>query len=73
MKRFEVGNEYFPYAREYDPITVVRRTEKTIWVRGAAGNTWMMRIRKDANGNEYATDSTVPTRWREAFTYEADQ
>ena len=69
-KKFEVGKSYEPYQREFDPITVLRRTEKTIWVdNGQAA--WRMRIRKDRCGNEFAIDSSVPANWRDAFTYEA--
>ena len=70
MKRFEVGRSYEPNAREYDPITVLKRTEKTIWATNGDTN-WMMRIKVDEDGNEFSTDSTVPVRWREAFTYMA--
>ena len=27
---FEVGKEYYPYDACFDPITVIRRTEKTM-------------------------------------------
>ncbi len=70
MKKFEVGKEYEPYQREFDPIKVIKRTDKTIWVTKDEV-TWMMRIKHDANGNEWAADSTVPYKWRDAFTYMA--
>ena len=70
MKKFEVGKEYEPYQREFDPVTVIKRTDKTIWVK-KDDVTWMMRIKHDANGNEWAADSTVPYKWRDAFTYMA--
>ena len=70
MRRFEVGKQYEPYQTEYEAITVIRRTEKTIWVKHSQAE-WMMRIRVDADGNEYAVDSTVPKKWRDAFTYTA--
>lgn len=70
---FEVGKEYYPYDACFDPITVIRRTEKTIWVQNKYRDEskWMMRIKKDIHGNEFATDSTVPMKWRTAFTYQA--
>lgn len=72
MKKFQVGCKYEPYATEFEPIEVVRRTEKTIWVKNEKSVEWRMRIKTDENGDEYAIDSTVPGRWREAFTYKAE-
>lgn len=71
MARFETGHLYEGYAREYDPIRILRRTEKTMWVTNGR-NSWKMRIRTDENGNEYAVDSSVPREWRDAFTYDAE-
>lgn len=70
MKRFEVGKAYEPNDTGYDPIQVLRRTEKMILVRNRTSQ-WRMRIRVDYDGVEYVTDSTVPVGWREAFTYSA--
>ena len=67
---FEVGKSYEPYADEFDPITIIRRTDKMIWVDNGQIQ-WKMRVRMDANGNEYAVDSSVPLSWRDAFTYTA--
>lgn len=67
-RTFEVGKEYFPYAPEFEPITVKRRTEKTIWVDNCQVE-WSMRIKRDKDGNEFAVDSSVPRNWRDAFTY----
>lgn len=73
MMRFEVGHSYYPYGSGYDPVTVERRTEKTIWVKNgnpdSVGNRWMMRIKHDSDGNEIAVDSAVPPKWRLEFTY----
>lgn len=71
MKKFEVGKKYDAYQSEYGNIKILRRTDKTIWVRNDSGIEWMMRIRKDNAGNEYATDSVVPKKWQYAFTYNA--
>lgn len=70
MKRFEVGKQYEPYQAEFEAVTVIRRTKKTIWVKHSQP-VWSMRIKTDADGNEYAVDSTVPKKWRDAFTYTA--
>ena len=72
MARFEVGRSYLPYGAEFDPIKIVRRTEKTIWCDNGQCQ-WRMRVRHDADGNEYAVDSCVPPRWREEFTYMAER
>lgn len=52
-------------------IKVIRRTEKTIFCEDADKVTFSMRVHKDANGNEYAVDGSVPKAWRDAYTYEA--
>ncbi len=71
MAKFEVGCMYEPYASELEPIKIIRRTNKTIWAKNECTE-WMMRIKKDEYGNEYAVDSSVPNKWREAFTYKAE-
>lgn len=69
-KRFEAGKEYEPYQCEFGAVKVLRRTEKTIFVE-KEGVEFRMKIRTDTDGNEYAIDSTVPKKWRDAFTYTA--
>ena len=70
---FEVGKSYYPQDRSYDPVEVIKRTEKSILVkRWFGGSTWWMRIKKDSNGNEMCIDSSVPKKWRIEFTYRAD-
>lgn len=69
-RKFEVGKVYEPYATEFEAVTVTRRTEKTIWVEHSQA-AFRMRVKTDAFGNEYAVDSTVPAKWRDAFTYTA--
>lgn len=71
MRKFEVGKTYDAYQKEYGNITILRRTEKTIWVRNGDGNDWYMRVKRDGSGNEYAVDSVVDKKWRDAFTYQA--
>lgn len=67
-RQFEVGKEYEAFQAEYGSVKVIRRTEKTIWVEKDMVK-WSMRIKKDVGGNEYAIDSKVPNKWRDAFTY----
>ncbi len=70
MAIFEVGKSYEANDPGFDPITVTRRTDKTIWVDNGQCK-WRMRVWHDVSGNEMATDSSVPPRWRDAFTYSA--
>lgn len=67
-RKFKVGKMYEPYATEFESIKIERRTDKTIWVDNGQTQ-WRMRIKRDADGNEYAVDSSVPTNWQTAFTY----
>ena len=68
MKQFEIGKKYEPYGSGFAPVTVTRRTAKTVWVTNGQ-NEWRMKVRQNANGDEYAVDSSVPTKWRDEFTY----
>ena len=68
--KFEVGKTYEWYQREYGSITVLKRTDKSITVTNG-GSTWWMKIRTDDDNNEFVIDSTVPKKWREAFTCSA--
>ena len=70
MKQFEVGKRYEWYQREYGDIKVLDRTQKSIKVTNG-GSTWRMLIRRDTDGNEYVVDSSVPQKWRDAFTCSA--
>lgn len=67
MARFEVGKTYRWADSGFDPIKVLRRTEKTIWVTNG-GASWRMRIKHDEHGDEFVVDSSVPKRWQGAFT-----
>lgn len=69
-KQFEEGHTYEATESGYDPITIIKRTAKSVRVSNGQ-NKWMMRIRLDKDGNEYVTDSCVSPKWREAFTYRA--
>lgn len=66
--KFKVGSDYEWYQREYGEIEVIKRTDKTITVMNEEGNIWRMKIRTDNEGDEFVIDTTVPERWREAFT-----
>jgi len=70
MFTFEVGKQYEPNDRGFDPIRIERRTDKTVWV-DKDGCKWRMRIKRDKDGNEYVCDSSVPPKWRDAFIYQA--
>ena len=70
--KFVVGGKYYPADTEFDPVKVVRRTEKYIFVCGSSGNAWRMLVRTDENGVEYARDSSYSGPWQESFTYRAD-
>lgn len=71
MARFEVGKTYRWADSGFDPITVTRRTEKTIWV-DKYGAQWSMRIKIDEDGNEFVVDSSMPKKWRQEFTCSAE-
>ena len=62
FKVFEVGKTYGCDDRCFDPVTIVRRTDKTVWVVVNGNNRWSARIRRDDCGNEYIIDSTRP-KW----------
>lgn len=69
MKKFEIGKKYDAYQREYGYITILRRTDKTVFVRNDNGIEWRMKIRHYNDGSEYLVDSAVEPKWRDAFTY----
>ena len=70
--KFVVGGSYYPGDRSYSPIKILSRTDKSIKVENDNGAVWRMRIKHDHDGTEFAVDSSVPVRWRGAFTYCAD-
>ncbi len=74
MYKFEIGKTYLPNDSGFEMIKVLNRTPKMIKVTNKdTGSIWRMRIRTDENGDEYATDSSVPRKWRHAFTYYAER
>ena len=70
--KFEVGKYYYCTDCGFDPIAILKRTDKSIWVDNGC-STWCMRIKHDEDGNEFAVDSSSPSRWRGVFTYCADR
>lgn len=70
-KKFVVGKSYESCDCGVAPVTVLGRSEKTVWVSNGT-NGWRMRLRTDEEGNEYVTDSSVPDKWREMYTYRAE-
>lgn len=70
MAKFEVGCSYMRADSGFDPVTVLRRTEKTIWVRDTR-STWAMRIRHDEHGNEFAVESEIRDRDRYTMCFDA--
>ena len=69
MARFEVGKTYGANDSGIDSITIIRRSDKSIWFRNSSGNVVRQKIHIDENGDEYTTDSYVPEKWREAYTH----
>ena len=67
MARFEVGKTYENNDGRFDPVTVISRTPKTVTVTNGP-HTWRMKVRTDANGNEYVMDSSAG-RWQEVCKY----
>ena len=65
---FEVGKTYIPDYSLLDPITVLSRTNKSIYVTDK-NRSWRMFIKKDNRGNEYVVDSSQDKDWQEAYTY----
>ena len=74
MKRFEVGHEYESLDSGIDPIKIVKRTDKFIFVNNGM-HEWRMKIREAQGKNgfcyEYAIDSSAGNKWCDAFTFTA--
>lgn len=71
LARFEVGKKYDANDRSFDPITVIKRTAKCIYVENVSGNVWRMTIKHDEKA-EFVVDSSFPVRARELLTFRAD-
>ena len=70
MAVFEVGNRYNANDRDLGSVLVVKRTDKSVWVKNDH-YTWRMKIRRDESGNEYAYESCHSPRRRDNFTFSA--
>ena len=68
---FEVGKAYETNDPGRGCITILKRTEKTVWVENWSGSKWAMRVKTDDQGDEFVCDSSVPPSWRDTFTYSA--
>lgn len=73
MKRFKVDHEYESLDSGIDPIKVVKRTEKFIFVKNSEGTEWRMKIREAEGKNgiryEYVIDSSAGRKWYDMFTF----
>lgn len=70
MITFKEGKTYEAGDAGLSPITIIKRTPKTCLVRNDTGTIWRMRI-KSLDDSEIMIDSSVPDKWRGAFTYYA--
>lgn len=68
FRQFEVGKEYRANTSRFDPLRVVKRTKKMVWVDNGRCE-WRMRIRYDDYGNEYLVDSYGSKKYQEDYTY----
>ena len=68
MNKFEVGKWYSPEDDGFEAIQIQKRTDHFIFVKNETGCEWRMKIKNDGK-QEFVTDSSVPKRWRQAFTY----
>ena len=65
-KRFEVGKTYDDADGRFEPITIVKRTEKTLWFYPMfySGKVlYRQKIHIDKDGNEFTYDSRLPRRY----------
>ena len=69
--KFIEGRSYESCDAGVEPITIIKRTSKTILAKNST-STWRMKIRQDKKGNEYVVDSCVPSKWKEMYTYKAE-
>lgn len=71
MYRFEAGKSYFPMDSGAGHLMIIYRTAKMVLVQNESMCMWHMKIHLDDWGDEYIQDSSVPKRWRNAYTYKA--
>lgn len=70
MAKFVEGKCYEANDSGLSPVLIVRRTAKMCLVRNDNGTEWRMMIKHDGD-TEILIDSSVPHKWRGAFTYNA--
>ena len=70
MVVFQVGKSYEASDPGIDPIKILKRTDKMIYVDNGQSK-WKMKLRHDNRGDEMLTDSSVPSRYRDIYTYNA--
>lgn len=68
---FQVNKTYGAMDSGLDPIRIMKRTPKCVVATTNGMNRFRMVVKTDSIGNEYVTDSSVPMKWREAYTYSA--
>lgn len=66
MYRFEAGKYYQSVEIGFDPLKVVRRTEKTVWVENMYGRVWAWRVHTDKD-SEYVYDRFFGEPWECAY------
>ena len=79
MKQFEIGKCYGAYDAATPAIKIIKRTKKMCLVEDTlCHKQWRMKVRlsrfslthpDDLSEYEEMTDTTVPTSWRECYTY----
>ena len=67
---FEVGGLYYNGDGSLDPIEVLKRSAKTVWVRTSRVER-MMRIKNHDNGGEYVVWGRNPESYRWIYTYDS--
>ncbi len=70
MARFIEGKSYEANDCGLSPILILKRTAKMCLVRNDNGTEWRMLIRQDGD-TEIMIDTSVPQKWRGAYTYNA--
>lgn len=71
MAKFEVGKAYNFAESGFDPVFVVKRTDKTVWARWSHGSVYMLRVRHHEDGGEYLLECATPKRYIDSFIIDA--
>ena len=75
MIQFKVGGYYEAADCGIDPVEIMARTDKTVYVKNQTAE-WKMRVKSkidERSGDvvEYCVDSSVPKKWRGLYEYNA--